>query len=267
MTDEVIEDTLQDETQGVVEETTGSATEETKPEVKEPTAEEVETAKEQKRQEAFNKQYGKTKQAERERDALQAKLDESQQSTQPPPEVGGFPNEYDFDTTELFEQAKAQYTQNIVANANYNAQIQAQQNQAQANQQAELNKQAVTDNETASKVISKAKSYGIEEVEVQQNAQNLIDYGMNVEAFRMIAQDEESPLIMKHLSANSQEVARLNAMNPYEAGAYIAQVLKPEAIKLKPTSTKTPDPAKDVQGGGADKDAGKYPHIKGAVFE
>ena len=247
-----------------IETPTESATEEVTPE---PTPEEVEVEKEQKRQAAFNTQYGKTKQAERERDALQAKLDEAAKAnTQPPPEQGSFPNEFDYDTTEQFEAAKAGYINNLQANATYNAQIEAQNKQNQAAQQDAYNKQAASDAETAQTVLTKAKSYGIEEAEIQQNAQSLINYGMSTDVFRAIASDEESPLLMKHLAANSQEVQALSQMNPVQAGAYIATVLKPKAVALKPKASNAPEPATAVSGAGVETDD-KYKHIKGATFQ
>ena len=239
------------------------------PEVKEPelTPEQVETQKEEKRQAAFNTQYGKTKQAERERDALQAQLDEAAKAnTQPPPEAGTFPNEFDYDTTEAFEAAKSGYINSLQLNANYNAQLEAQNAQAQFAQQAEINKQNASDAETAQNVLTKAKSYGIEEAEIQQNAQSLINYGMSTDVFRAIAQDEESPLLMKHLAANSQEVQSLSQMNPVQAGAYIATVLKPKAVALKPKASNAPTPVTAVQGGGIDPEKGKHPFADRATY-
>lgn len=269
------EETLQTDTEDsgfkieedAIENTEDSATPE--PEAKpEPTPEEVEAEKETKRQTAFNKQYGEKKQFERERDALQVQVNELKQSqNQPPPELGSFPKEEDYDyDTERFESAIAQYRQDIVTNANYNASVKAQQDQLLAQQQQAQFQQAASDAETAQNVISKGKSYGIEEAQVQQNAQSLINYGISGDVFRALALDDESPLLMQHLAANSQEVANLNSMNPVQAGAYIATVLKPQAIKLKPKASNTPDPATEVQGAGIDPEDGKYKHLKGTTY-
>lgn len=240
------------------------------PEEKAPeqTPEEIEVEKETKRQAAFNTQYGKTKQAERERDALRAELAEANRAKNlPPPVVGQYPNEFEYDTNEEFENAKSSYLNNLQLRANHNAQIEAENSQLFATQQAEQQKQTARDVETAQTVLTKARTYGIEEAEIQKNTQALIDYGMSVDIFRAIAQDEESPLLIKHLAANSQEVQALSAMNQVQAGAYIATVLKPKAIVLKPKSSQAPTPATAVSGAGVDPDEGKYPHIKGAVFE
>jgi len=273
MTEDITDTTLQDDTEtstitieeDVVESSESAPEEEKAPEK---TPEEIEVEKETKRQAAFNTQYGKTKQAERERDALRAELAQANQAKNlPPPIVGQYPNEFEFDTNEEFENAKSSYLNNLQLRANHNAQIEAENSQLLATQQAEQQKQTARDVETAQTVLTKARTYGIEEEEIQNNTQALINYGMSVDIFRAIAQDEESPLLIKHLAANSQEVQALSTMNPVQAGAYIATVLKPKAIALKPKSSQAPTPVTSVSGAGVDPEDGKYQHIKGAVFE
>ena len=264
MNEEVTELQNDDTTDEVIENTTESAPEEKN----EPTPEEVEADKKVKAQEAFNKQYGKAKQAERERDAALDKLKELEASqSKPPPEVGSFPNEFDYDTTEQFEQAKVNYTNAIKQNAAFETQQQtAIQNQQHAQQQAQQ-AQAQTDADMAAKLITEAKSNNITEVEVQQHAQSVINYGINPDVFRLIAGSEDGSLMLKHLAANSQDVAAISTMNPFEVGNYINTVIKPKASELKPKPSNAPPPTDDIQGGSVDLDSTKFPHIKGAKFE
>lgn len=246
---------------------TPEATETTEPK-KEPelTPEQVDEEKKVKTQEAFNKQYGKTKQAERERDALQEQINEANKAQNvPPPEVGSFPNEFDYDSTEDFEAAKTNFVNNVKANATHQANIDAVTQQQQNAQLAAQQQQQTTDNEMAQKLLNKAKSYNITEQDVQQHAQTVINYGIDPNAFRMIAGDEESPLILKHLASNSQDVAALSTMNPYEAGVFIMNTIKPKAIALKPKASNAPAPGDDIEGGNADLNRDD-PLIKGATF-
>ena len=227
-----------------------------------------EAAKEAKRQAAFNKQYGEKKQAERERDALQAKLDEvNKASTPPPPQAGQFPNEFDYDTTGDFEQAKLDYHNNVQATSDYNARINIQNEQAQNAQIAAQQQQQDDDNKLALNLITEAKVNNISEEEVQQHAQAVINYGVQVDTFRAIVSDKDGSLMLKHLAGNSQEVATLNSMSLIDQGAYIANVLKPKAVELKPTTTSTPNPPTKIEGGGADPDANRFPLTGGATIE
>ena len=55
-------------------------------------------------------------------------------------------------------------------------------------------------------------------------------------------------------------------MNPMKAVAFLTEIkAKQAALNTKKTSA-TPDPPDRLDGGGVDKDAGKYPYSKGAVF-
>ncbi len=235
---------------------------------KEPTPEEVEAEKEAKTTAAFNKQYGKTKQAERELATANAELQQFRQAQVVAPEqVGNFPNEYDFDTTEDFDRAKTAFVNNVQANANYTATQNALLQQQQSQQQVEFQQKQEVLNEKAQTFMAKAKSYGISQDEVAQFANTVIgQYGISDNAREAIISQPEGVLMLKHLAANPQDVGKLNAMNPYEAGAFIAGELNQKAVELKPKQTSTPPPTDDIEGGSVNT-GDKYLHLGRAKFE
>jgi hypothetical protein len=231
------------------------------------TTEPTEEEKEQKRQAAFNKQYGEKKRAERERDEARVELEKLQQSRQPetPPEVGDFPNEFDYDTTDEFDRAKSAYVNNVRANErhtqqqtyNYNAQ-QHEQQRAAAEQQEKLNADLVS-------YTASAKRNGISEQELQTAANSVYEYGITQDLATAIISDADGPLLTKYLAANPQEVQTLVNMNPYAAGAHMLN-LKAKANALKPKTSSTPSPTTDIHGGAGDPNK-VNPLIKGATFE
>jgi hypothetical protein len=231
------------------------------------TAEPTEAEKEAKRQAAFNKQYGEKKRLERERDEARAEIAKMQQVQQPTnaPEVGDFPNEFDYDTTEDFESAKTRFVTNVRANEQYaqsqqhtyNTQ-QAENNRVAAEQQEKLNANLVS-------YTASAKKNGISDQELQTAANSVYEYGITPDLTHAILADPDGPLLTKYLAANPQEVQNLVSMNPYAAGAHMIN-LKAKAATLKPKTSSTPSPTTDISGGGGDVTRDS-PLIKGATFE
>ncbi len=217
---------------------------------------------------AFNKQYGATKQAERERDAANLEIERLKQSQiQIPPQIGEFPNEFEFDTTEEFNQAKASFLDNVRDNATHEAQQQAFQNQQVAAQQVAQQQKAQKVQEDLISYTENAKKLGIDNQELQQAGNIVASCGMSEDLTLAILSDSDGPLITKYLAGNPVELDSLSRMNPFQAAMHIEKVLRPKAVVLKPKTSNTPDPATNLQGGGVDPEGGKYTHIKGAKFE
>ncbi|MEE8209080.1 MAG: hypothetical protein V3T88_09060 [Nitrosomonadaceae bacterium] len=230
-------------------------------------SEETEEQKAEKRQAAFNKQYGEKKQAERERDAANAEIARLQQAQyQPPPEAGKMPNEYDYDTTEEFHAAQQTYISNVKANATHEAQQEVINNGQLAQQQAVQQQKFQKFQTDLVTYQGNAKKLGIDAQELEQAENTAISYGLTHELQLAILEEPDGPLIAKHLAANPQDVATLVGMNPYAAGAFIANTLRAKAGELKPKTSNTPDPATNIQGGGVDPENGKYKHLKGVTF-
>lgn len=237
---------------------------ETQSETIEAAAEPTEAEKEQKRQEAFGREYGKTKQAERERDAALAKVAEYEQSkAQKAPQAAEFPNEYDFDTTQEFEEAKTKFVQNVQANERYKQQQSAneyaQQQQIERAQQ-EYAKQVEAD---YTGYMESAKKNGISNEELDKAAKAVGSYGITQELVYEILRTPDGDLVTKYLAANPKEVHSLVNMNPYAAGRHL-QNLATKAQALKPKTSNTPPPGADIKGSGT-KPA-KHPELEGVIY-
>jgi Holliday junction resolvasome RuvABC DNA-binding subunit len=243
---------------------TDLATENVQAEVKvEPTEEE----KEAKRQAAFNKQYGEKKQAERERDAARARIEELEQAktAQTPNEIGDVPSEYDYDTDEEYTTAKAKYASNIRADERYKLQQESGQTFVQQQEQAEQHRQQEKFNTDIQAYTKSAENLGIDRQELQQAANAVQSYGITPNLSLAILEDPDGPLMTKYLAANPQEVTKLVNMNPYSAGSYLAN-LRSKAAALKPKASSTPAPTQDISGSGGEPER-TSPLLKGATFE
>jgi hypothetical protein len=238
---------------------------ETQSETAEVKAEPTEEDKEAKRQAAFNKQYGEKKQLERELEAAKAKNLELQQAQQPQsaPQLGEFPSEYDYDTTEEFETAKNTYVQNAQAVGRHEAQQQAslQASQQQHNREAQQKQEKV--NADVITYTENAKKNGIDASELQSAANAVESYGITPDLTYAILADPDGPLLTKYLAANPQEVTNLIGMNPYAAGAHMLN-LKAKAVALKPKTSNAPKPSTDIQGGGAAEKI--HPALRGVIY-
>lgn len=226
-----------------------------------------EEEKKAKTQAAFNKQYGATKQAERDRDAALkevADLKQAQLNTTIPQAVGKMPDSLDFDTDEEFTKAQTQYINNIKAHANHDAQQASIEKQRQDNLAAQQYK-ANEERQTSIKSYSEnAAKLGITNEELQLAGNAVASYGISADMETAILNDSEGPLLTKYLAANPQEVGNLNSMNPIQAGAYLVS-LKAKAGALKPKTSNTAAPATNLQGNGVDPDD-KYPNLRGVKF-
>lgn len=225
-----------------------------------------EDEKKAKAQAAFNKQYGATKQAERERDAARKEIEDLKLAQGVTPQaVGEMPDSLDFDTDAEFTQAKTQYINNIRAHANHDAQQASIEKQRQDNLAAQQYK-VHEERQTSIKSYSEnATKLGITNEELQLAGNAVASYGISQDMETAILSDSEGPLLTKYLAANPQEVGNLNSMNPIQAGAYLVS-LKAKAGALKPKSSSAPNPTTDIAGSGGEVNRDS-PLIKDATFE
>lgn len=228
----------------------------------------VEAEQKAKAQQAFNKQYGEKKQAERDRDAALDKLAALQQKqVAPPPDVGQFPEEFNFDTTQEFEQAKADYFNNVKANAEFTANQNMVQQVQQAQQHHVQQQEATALTEKFSLYNVAAKSFGIVENDLRASEQALLNYGVSKDVLKGLIADPDGSLLITQLANDPVSVDKINRMSVFETVNFINSEIRPKAVELKPRTSSTPNPATTITGGGVDKDAGKYPYIEGATFE
>ncbi len=227
---------------------------------------EVELAK-QKSNDAFNKQYGQLKQAERERDANQSRLGELEKAERERQaaavgDIPAMPDAFDDD----FDAKIKQRDEAIIAQANFNNSNQIYLQQQQQLQQEQAQAKQVKLNESMQTYSNKALELGIKQDELQAAGNAVATYGLSDDLVMHILADSDGPLITKHLAANPQDGYQLASMSPFAVGSFLDGI-KAKASALKPKQSNTPDPATNLQGNGVDPEAGKYRHIKGAKFE
>jgi hypothetical protein len=227
---------------------------------------EAELAK-QKSNEAFNKQYGQLKQAERDNAASAARIAELEKADRERQaaavgEIPPMPDAFDDD----FDAKIKQRDEAIIAQANFNNSNQIYLQQQQNQQQLAQQQKQEQIQQSMQSYSSKALELGIKQDELQAAGSAVAQYGLSDDLVMHILGDADGPLITKHLAANPQEGFELAQMSPFAVGSKLDSI-RAKAAALKPKQSNTPDPATNLQGNGADPEAGKYKHIKGAKFE
>lgn len=225
-----------------------------------------EAAKQAAIQKTINQKHFEAKQAERERDAANAKVEEFEKKERERQAlaVGNIPNAPDpFDDD--YAEKQAVYIKAIQEKATFDANNQAfltqQQNQHIQTQQA----QQVEFNKKLTNYSNRANELGINAEELQVAANTVGNYGLSDDLIKHIVSDSDGPLITKHLAANPMEAMELINMSPYAIGSKL-DAIKKSAAALKPTVSNTPDPVPSLQGNSVIPSDG-YNNIKGAKFE
>lgn len=223
---------------------------------------------------AFNKKIGKLtrfrKEEERRAEAAEQRAKELEeklnglrgdQDTQLPP----MPDQFDDD----FPQKMAQYNQAVQKRAEklafqkyqHEQQVKAQQQQQQQMQQE------LRDN--TKKMYDGAVQYGIDPDQLKESENTLslfLPKGQTgIDMAQYLLAHEQSPLIVNYLGTNLSEAEKIGRMNPYQAVAYIENTVRPNAAKLKPKLTKTPEPVKPPKAKSAGKQGGRF--MEGVVME
>ena len=226
---------------------------------------EVEVAK-QKSNEAFNKQYGQLKQAERDNEAQASKIAQFEQAERERAaaavgNIPAMPDAFDDD----FEAKIKIRDEAIVAQANYNASNQAHLQQQQFQQQQAAQAAQVEQDKALVGYATKANDLGIKQDELNAAANTVAQYGLSNELVMHIVKDSDGPLITKHLAANPQDGHMLASMSPYLVGQFLTDI-KTKASALKPKKSSAPAPSESLSGNGVDPEMGKYKHISGVKY-
>jgi len=259
------DNTVENQDNGAELATASEAEHEVQPQVDE------EAKKQEAIQKVINEKTFKAKQAEREAEELRQKLAEieaekQKQLAQQVQDIPPMPSEFDFDDIEQFNQAVRARDEALLRKAQFDAQQQAyfQQQELQQEQEAQAKQQKLQ--ESLISYTQKAIELGIKQEELQVAGKTVEQYGLSDGLVLHILSDDSGALITKYLAANPQEGFELAKMNPYMAGTYLNNI-KEKASALKPKTTKAPEPATRIEGGGADPEMGKYKFISGAKFE
>ena len=190
-----------------------------------------------------------TREQKRQNEALQAEINALKANTpvEQAPVIPDLPDQYDDNFAERMQQRDAA----LQAKAKYDAQADYQQ-RVQAGQQQEqdrLEREAL--NKSVDDYKGRAQKLGISDSELQSAGGIVAKYGINDDVTRHILSDENGPLITKYLSQNPQAMDTINSLPPINAGLFIENHIKPEAIKFKPQTTNAPDPVETITGAGS----------------
>lgn len=135
-------------------------------------------------------------------------------------------------------------------------------------EKAQLERQAKTD-ESIEKMYQGATKYGISKEELTEAENHVAMLLPKNEAGARVAMHimdhAQSPLIVKHLAENLAECEKIAGMDPVSAVLHIERSIVPEAKKLKPKLTKTPNPAKAPKAKGAPQAQDQF--LEGVVME
>ena len=111
---------------------------------------------------------------------------------------------------------------------------------------------------------NKAKEFGIDADQMNQDANIVVQAGISPELSEYLLNEEQGPLLTNYLAKNLMELDNVRQMSPVQAAVYIATEVRPK-LKGVNKSTKAPPPANIVDGGAVPS---KTPDsIKGATFE
>ena len=227
----------------------------------------TEEAKEEKRKAAFNKEYAKKKQAERERDALKAELDRfKQQAATPTPQVGKMPDQYDYDTDAEYQTAYNQFIGSVQAAERHRLISEAQSTQYQNAQIAEQQAKQEEQDRKLKAYTDKSKEYGITPDELQSAAKAVYEFGITQDLEMALISHEDGAVMTKYLASNPLELDKMNKMSPIEVALHLVNDVSKKAAALKPKTSSTPSPTTDIQGGGGSLERDD-PLIEGAMYE
>jgi hypothetical protein len=212
--------------------------------------------------EAFNRQHRKYQDEKRRADQLQNQLAQYAPKNEAPPVLDS-PDPFDDD----YDTKQKAYIESVRQAERYNYQ-QEQSSYFESQQQADKQQKMQTElNTKAESYTGRAKEFGIKPEELQQAGQMVASYGLSDDLAMFILDDEQGPLITRHLSTNHADAEKIAGMTSMQAAMYIERTVKPKVAALKKKQTNTPNPATKISGGGGDKDAGRYKHSGNAKFE
>lgn len=186
----------------------------------------------------------KAREAKRENEELKRQLAQAQQpeSVDRPvvSELSEFPEEEEITA---FKEATKQaaiwdYQQEQQKEADYNAQVTAQ------NQQAEQL------NTLRNDFVTNATTAGIKLEDLQTAGNVVTNYGLNPTITQAMMQDKEGGLMLLHLATDPQSIEALNGANMLTLGTVYADI-KAKAAALKPKQSEAPPPAEILSGIGA----------------
>ena len=200
---------------------------------------------------AINKKHWQAKEAERQRDALQAELDTLKAGQQVAPAeaqvVPDAPDGFDDDYLEKLAARDDVIRRNaeIMAQAGYATQ-QAQTQQDEANRQQQAKNAEVRD-----AYAGRATGLGLEAEQVMTETAEIINFGISDAIYGMISTEADGPLLAHYLRQNPSELTAMQSMPVHQQVAHMTNVVRQGAESIKPKTSQAPPPPTDIRAGGA----------------
>ena len=231
-------------------------------------------------QKAINKKHFEGQQFKRERDALQAQVDETNRKSQESlaqsfannPVMPVYPDDQFADDFEAkvaqYHQDMPEYNKKLQAKATFDANQNLADQQQQYQQQQAATAQQAEQQKTVTEHNARAAALNIDPVEMQAAQNAVISYGIPDACLMHLVNNSDSPLLFKHLAANPQqgfELAQMAQTNPYGVDTLLNNIVA-QSKELKPKQVNAPAPIEQIKGSGAEK-PNKYKHSAGAKFK
>jgi len=261
---EMVEKVAVEETENVVEQDATEQPEQTGEQVEEP--QNTEEDKQSGVQKRINKIYREKMEAietarkeQERREELEAKLKELEKPEIPEvPEIPDYLDpDYEVKLKEreqiLFEKGRLEAKEEALA------QIEQQRiKESEVAKQKEIEGMVKT-------FRNRGTEYKIEENALRESETLVSHYINSPELAQYLLNDENGPLSVTYLSQNIDELEKVSQMPATTAAVYIATKIAPEAQKLKPKTTKAPEPAYEPVG--RSNPPSESPFLDGAKFE
>lgn len=188
---------------------------------------------------------------------LEAKLN----VTPDKPVIPPLPDQFDDD----FQAKMADRDEKIQKLGEFNRDEALRDQDTRSTQAQQILDQQAQQQQTVKAYQEKATTLGLDHKELE-DAENIVGaYIRAPEVAQYLLSDANGPLVVSHLAKHPAELEKISQMAPMKAAIYLSTSIMPEAIKAKPGTTQTPDPAQTLNGGGAPKE--ESPWISGVTFD
>ena len=216
-------------------------------------------------QKAINKQHAKYREEERKRLAAEAELAElrgklEEKNKPEAPIVPPMPDQFDDNFEELMVARESKLKELVEYEAKQKLEsevISKQQEAQQAKQQEELQQRVTNYSDRALKM-------GVDSQELEQAGTYVAQSGISEEIASFLLDDEQGPLLVKHLADNPIELDELRGMPIAQAIIKIHSEVRSKVSVPTNNVTSAPDPVRGISG----KPVEDIPEIiRGATFK
>jgi hypothetical protein len=203
----------------------------------------------------------KREKAEQKAAAAEAKLAELTKPKRPI--VPDYPDPLD----PLYQQKLKSRDEALIAQQKYDNDVASAEHQKKAASQDVVNQMLEGLKQKQTSFQEKITDLGLDAKDIDADEKTIIPFinSSNAPTAEYILGHDNGPLIVKYLANDPIEMDKVSRMTPMNAAVYINNEISPKAEKYKPATTKTPAPAKVINGRSKIKQ--EDPMIAGATFE